>query len=245
VPSARHDVDIGQGRTYRGDVTGPGEQRGPDEGWRPPNPPEHPPEQQGYRPGAYGPTPYDDRTAPPYVYNPYANVAYPPTYPGPPAGLGADDPVPARRPGSMHAALVLLLLATVPYLLGGLVALLSADSAASAVPPEQLAEMQRLGVDLEQVVRTVGVLTLAIAVVFALLAILAWTGRRWARALLTATTIGFALMVFVFVAAAGSQGVAVDAASLVFLAGPTVLAAIGVALMFRPPAREWFSRGRR
>lgn len=241
-------MDTGQGRTYRGGVTSPGEQRGPDEGWRPPTPPEQSPESQAYRPGAYGPTPYDDpgdRADPPYVYNPYANVSYPSTYPAPPAGLGTDDRVPARRPGSMHAALALLLVATVPYLLGGVLAVLGAGSAASAVPPEQLAELERLGVNLEQLVRSAGLVVLAVAFVFALLAILAWTGRGWARALVTAMTTGFVLMVFVFIAAASAQGVPVDGASLVVLAGPVVLAAIGVVLMFGSAAREWFSRGRR
>jgi hypothetical protein len=240
-------VDTARDRTYRGVVTSPGDQYRPDDGRGPRSDqpdPRYP--AQGY---PYGPTPYDPaggNGTPPYVYNPYGNVAYPSTYPAPPAGLGPDDDrLPARRPGSLHLALVLLVVAALPYLLGGLLAVLGAGSAAAAVPPEQLAQLQELGVDIAQVLRTAGVIVLVVALVFVLLAVLAWTGRRWARALLTALTVGFVLMVFVFVAASSSQGVPVDAGSLLVLAGPTVLAVIGLVLMFRPAAREWFARPRR
>jgi hypothetical protein len=47
------------------------------------------------------------------------------------------------------------------------------------------------------------------------------------------------------VAAAGSQGLPVDAASLLLLAVPAVLALVGVVLLFGPAARDWFSRPRR
>jgi hypothetical protein len=187
---------------------------------------------------------------PPYVYNPYGNVSYPasyPSYPSAPAGLGgAPEAMPAaRRPGSMHLALLLMVLSTLPYLLFGLVALLGARTAAEAIPQDQLSQFEELGIDLEQVVRATGIAILAIAVVFLLLAILAWTGRRWARALVTAMTVGFALMVVASLAAGTSQGATLDGASLLVLAVPVVLAVIGVALMFGRGARDWFARLRR
>lgn len=238
-------MDTGQGRTYGGDVSTGDPQPAADSGR-----PEHGP------PGAatpHGHTPYDDPGAgaatPPYVYNPYSNVSYPATYPtyptdsAPPAGLGPHDlATPTPRPGSVHLALVLLLVSALPYLLVGFLALAAAGEVAAAVPPDQLAQLQQLGVDLEQVVRTVGVVILAVALLFVLLAVFAWTGRGWARALLTAMTAGFALMVVGSIAAASAQGVAVDVANLVVLAGPLVLAIVGLVLMFGAAARAWFSR---
>jgi hypothetical protein len=230
-------VDTGQGCTYRGDVSSPGEQSRPDEG--------------GGAPAPYGPTPFDDPRGgrsdlPPYVYNPYANVSYPSTYPAAPAGLGAvDEARPVRRPGTMHLALLLHVVAALPYLLVGFLAMFGAPEAVATLPAEQLAQLQQLGVDPEQTIRSMGLLILAVAAVFLLLAILAWTGRGWARALLAAMTTGFVLLVFAFVAAAGGQGVGMNGATLVVLAGPVVLAAAGVVLMFGSAARAWFSRPRR
>jgi hypothetical protein len=190
--------------------------------------------------------PYGTPGDPPYVYNPYAQLSYPTSYPAP-AGLGTDQGVgrPVRRPGSLHLALVLLVLSALPYLLFGLVATLVADSAAAALPADDLAQLQAMGIDVAQVVRTVGLVMLAVAAVFVLLAVLAWSGRRWARALAAAMVVGFVLMVVASVLAAGAQGVGVDPASLLVLGVPVALALVGVALMFGSGAREWFSRPRR
>jgi hypothetical protein len=245
-------------------VTTPGEPRQPDEGGRPPDPryPPYPPQQypqqypppqqigphqngpQQNGPQQNGPGPYSADL--PYVYNPYGNVSYPSSYESAPAGLaGGAEALPARRPASLHLALVLLIMSTLPYLLFGLVALLGAGTAAAALPPDDLGQLQELGIDLEQLVRVTGIVLLSVAAVFLLLAVLAWSGRRWARALAAAMTVGFVLMVAASVAAAGAQGLPVDAASLLLLAVPVVLALVGVALMFAPGAREWFSRPRR
>jgi len=254
-------VDTGEGRSYRGDVTTPGDQRQPDEGGRPhpdqPYPTQQYPAQQYPDPRSAAPQhdpyangPYGNAGEPPYVYNPYGNVSYPasyPSYPSAPAG-GPGASRPGRRPdrpASMHLALLLMVLSTLPYLLFGLVAALGARTAAEAIPQDQLSQFEELGIDLEQVVRATGIAILAIAVVFLLLAVLAWSGRRWARSLVTAMTVGFALMVVASLAAGTAQGVAVDGASLLVLAVPVVLAMIGVALMFGRGARDWFSRPRR
>jgi hypothetical protein len=231
-------VDRGGGRTYRGGVSSPGERR-PDEGGDP-----YPDPYAGHAPsgGPGGPQP----DAPPHVYNPYGNYSYPSSYPVPPAGLGSDGvaAAPARRPGSLHLALVLLLLSAVPYLLSGLLMVAGAGQVEEALPASQLEQLRQLGVDIEQVVRTAGVVVLGLAAVFVLLAVLAWGGRRWARGLLAALAVGFGLMVLVVVLGASSQGTPVDGASLLVLAGPAVLAVVGVVLMFRPAARAWFDRAR-
>lgn len=220
------------GRTYRGQVSGPGEGYRPDDGSDRPAPG-----------GSFGPTPYDAGQGLPHVYNPYGNVSYPSTYPVPPAGLGGDAaPPPARRPGSVHLALVLLLLSALPYLLIGLLAFAAAGDIQSVVPPEALPQLPP-GVDLEQLVRTTGAVILGVTLVFLLLAVLAWTGRGWARALAAAMVGGFALMVLASVAAA--QGAVLDPTGLVVLAVPVLLAATGAGLMFGSTARAWFSRPRR
>ena len=157
---------------------------------------------------------------PPYVYNPYGNYPYPASYPTSPAGLGPEPVLPPRRPGSLHLALLLVVLSAVPYLLVGLLAVAGAGQAATALPPEDLAQLQQMGVDLAQVIRITGFVMLAVALGFVLLGVLAWGGRRWARALLAATAAGFVLMVVTSVVAAGSQGLPLDAASVAVLARP-------------------------
>jgi hypothetical protein len=144
----------------------------------------------------------------------------------------------------LHLALLLVVLSALPYVLVGLVAVAGAGQAASALPPEDLAQLQELGIDLAQLVRITGFVLLAVALGYLLLGVLAWSGRRWARALLVAVTVGFVLMVATSAIAAGSQGLALDAASGVVLAVPLILALAGVGLMFAPAARDWFARRR-
>lgn len=231
-------MDTGRGRPYRDDVSSPGDAPRDDD----PRRPAGWPQEQQSRP--YGATPYDDGAAqPPYVYNPYGNVSYPSSYPVPPAGLGQDDAAPAvRRPGSVHLALGLLLVSALPYLFIGLLLVTGAGAGVAELPPEQLRQLQELGVDPAQLVRTAGTLLLAVALVFLLIAVLAWTGRRWARGLLAALTAGFVLLLVASFVAAG--GIPVDGASLVVGLLPLVLAVVGVALMFGAGARAWFARPR-
>jgi hypothetical protein len=251
-------------------VTIPGDGRAPDERDRPgparshpglpdPQAPDAPPsDQQAYRtpydpaPGAESPYGQPSVAGPtggaaadlPYVYNPYGNYPYPASYPTSPAGMGAEPVLPPRRPGSLHLALLLVVLSAVPYLLVGLLAVAGASQAATALPPEDLAQIQELGIDLAQVVRLTGFVMLAVALGFVLLGVLAWGGRRWARALLAATTVGFVLMVVASVLAAGSQGLPLNAGSGAVLGVPLILALAGVGLMFSSAARDWFARRR-
>ena len=211
----------------------------PADPYRPDDGPRSDPPYPAQRP--YGPTPYDEPGALPHVYNPYGNVSYPATYPAPPAGLGPDQSMaPARRPGSVHLALVLMLLSALPYLLIGLLAFAGAGDIAAAVPPEALPQLPP-GTDLASLVRTTGAVMLGVVVVFLLLAVLAWSGRGWARALAAAMVGGFALMVLASVASTAAVG----ALPVLLLIVPVLLAAAGVALLFGSAARAWFSRPRR
>ena len=221
----------------------PSEQQAP--GQQPYGRPPADPSQYGQ---PYGQAPYagpagDAPTEPPYVYNPYGSFAYPTSYPSP-AGLGPEAEQPPKRPGSMHVALLLVFVSALPYLFIGLAAIAIAGQAATALSPEDLARLEQLGVDVGQVMRTTGAVILAVALAYVLLGVLAWTGRRWARALLAATTVGFVLMVAASVLAAGSQGLALDGGSVLVLAVPLVVALAGLALMFGGAARDWFARRR-
>jgi len=217
----------------------------PPHGWRPVSgSPGSEGQQYGQPPSAR--PPYEGGATseePPYVYNPYGNFPYPASYPTP-AGLGPESELPPKRPGSLHLALLLVVVAALPYLFVGLAAVAGADQVASALPPEDLAQLQQLGVDIAQVMRATGILILAIALVYVVLGVLAWTGRRWARALLGAFTAGFVLMVAAAVFGAGSQGLALDAGGVLVLVVPLVLALAALALMFGGAARDWFARRR-
>ena len=217
----------------------------PPHGWRPVSgSPGSEGQQYGQPPSAR--PPYEGGATseePPYVYNPYGNFPYPASYPTP-AGLGPESELPPKRPGSLHLALLLVAVAALPYLFVGLAAVAVAPQAASALPPEDLAQLQQLGVDIAQVMRATGFLILVIALAYVVLGVLAWTGRRWARALLGAFTAGFVLMVAAAVFGAGSQGLALDAGGVLVLVVPLVLALAALALMFGGAARDWFARRR-
>lgn len=196
-----------------------------------------PPDGRGERPV--------DPGALPHVYNPYAGVVYPTRYPVPaPGAPSGGPPAPVRRPGVLHLALLLLVVATVPYLLSGLLMALAAEQVVAAAPAEQLEPVRAAGIDPVRVVRGGGIALVVIGAVYVLLAVLAWSGRRWARALVATTTVGFALMVAVALVGAGS-GVPLDAGSLLVVVGPAALAAAGVLLLFGRAARAWFDRPRR
>jgi hypothetical protein len=200
--------------------------------------------QYGQQP--YGGPPGSPPTEPPYVYNPYGNFAYPSSYPSP-AGSGAEAAAPPKRPGSMHLALLLVVVSAVPYLFGGLVAVAGAGQAAAALSPENIAQLGQLGISVEQftqVMQLTGGLLLAVGLAYVLLGVLAWTGRRWARGLLGATTVGFVLMAVAFVLVAGSHGLAEGGVSVLVLAIPLAVALAGVGLMFGGAARDWFARRR-
>ena len=218
----------------------------PPHGWRPAvgGSPGYEGQQYGQPPSAR--PPYEGAATPeepPYVYNPYGNFPYPASYPTP-AGLGPEPELPPKRPGSLHLALLLVVVAALPYLFVGLAAVAVAPQAASALPPEDLAQLQQLGVDIAQVMRATGFLILVIALAYVVLGVLAWTGRRWARALLGAFTAGFVLMIAAAVVGGGSQGLGLDAGSLLVLVVPLVLALAALALMFGGAARDWFARRR-
>ena len=145
--------------------------------------------------------------------------------------------LPPRRPGSLHLALLLVVLSAVPYLLVGLLAVAGAGQAATALPPEDLAQLQQLGVDLAQMIRITGFVMLAVALGFSCSGCWRGAGAGGRGRCSPRRPPGSSLMVVTSVVAAGSQGLPLDAASVAVLGVPLILALAGVGLMFAPAAR--------
>jgi hypothetical protein len=186
------------------------------------------------QPGAYGsPPPYGQPSQ--YAYNPYA----PPPYP---AGTGGDREV-VRRPGIMVLSLVLLILSTLLFLLAGVVFLALPLDTATLGP--LLARVDPSGqFDPAQLVlgiRIIGGIFTAISLLYILFAVLAFTGRNWARIVLTVLTVGFVLLV----GAGLANGGAADGASVGI--GLVVLGAavVGTIILYLPASRAYFARPRR
>lgn len=187
--------------------------------------------------------PYPDQPQQGYPYNPYGQSSpYGQSPYGPPAGLGDKGPAPVARPGIMVVGLVLKLLAALPFLAFG-VLFLVVPLDASLIPPEVLdaPELAEAGVTPEVLlsfVRVIGGFFAVLSLLYVLFAVLAFTGRNWARILVTVMTVGFGLFLL-FGAASGGAG---DPASAAILLGPLVLAVVGVVTLFLPASNAYFSR---
>ncbi len=170
----------------------------------------------------------------PYAYNPYGANPYGSPYPA------APTPQPVRRPGLMVLSLVLMIIASLPFLFIG-AALLLIPLTASSIPAELLnsPRLQEAGATPELLIaaaRVGGGVVLAIAVVYLLFGILAFAGRRWARIVTTILTVGFALLL---VAGLVGSGGAVDTISLSAVLLVLILGA--VAILFSPRANAWYA----
>jgi hypothetical protein len=209
--------------------------------------------QQPYNPYAQqgqagGQSPYGQ----PGQYNPYGQpqpyspYSQPGQYAGTPfgseaAGLGPDDTKRVARPGIMVVSLVLLVLSTVPFLLGG-VAFLMAPSDPSQLPPELAPPagfLEENGITAEQyvgIVRILGGLILALALVYALFALIAFMGRNWARITLTIMTVGFTLVLLSSMLV-GAAAVPAGFGVILVIAAAAVG---GTIIMFLPEPTRWF-----
>jgi heme A synthase len=202
--------------------------------------------QQPPAPGAYGAAPPPPGAPPapgqPYPYaQPQADYAYSPY--GYPLGTGEADlsrgVVP--RPGILILALVLLLLSAVPYLLFGVAALVAPDTPGT-IPPDLLDDptFAQAGITAETVVqfiRIVGGIFLAVALFYAALAVLAFTGRNWARITLAVLTGLFALLIGFGILSLALSGDVAGALVSALLLSPAVA---GVILFFTRPANDWY-----
>jgi hypothetical protein len=193
--------------------------------------------QYGGQPGQYG------QYGQPQQYNPYGQYGGSP-YGGEAAGLGADDAKHVARPGIMVVALVLLILSTLPFLAFGAV-LLAVPLDASAFPPELGLEeqLQQAGLTTESFISALRVgaaFVLVLALLYVLFAVLAFTGRNWARIVLTIMTVGFTLLLL----AGTLTGASGDPASLLFFLVVVAASVGGTIIMFLPASSRWFQRAR-
>ena len=185
---------------------------------------------QGYQqpypaqgPGSYG------------GYNPYGGAT--------PAGFGKEPEPPARRPGLMVLALVLMLLAALPFALGGLVGVF-APIDASAIPPGLLdnPQMVRAGATpdlLIQAIRLVSGIVVVVALVWSVLAVVAFRGRNWARIVLTVLTTGFVLLL-----AAGLVGGTTTGGLIGFVLGVALVMIGSIVILYLPDSSRFFTRRR-
>ncbi|MCO1656760.1 hypothetical protein [Pseudonocardia humida] len=215
----------GQGgnQPYQGDnpYAGPGAYRGPSD------------------PGRYGSSPAYGQQEP-YAYSPYANQ-------GPAGTGGADQPAPVRRPGLLVLSLVLLVLSALPFLIGGLVFLVVAIDVQEIVallptidPNGQLAAAGITPEQILDIVRTAGGIVAAMAAIYVLFAVLAFTGRNWARIVVAVLTTGFGLLLLAGLVQGASAGSG-SGLSMAVLAASVA----GTVLMFVPASQQYFASRRR
>jgi hypothetical protein len=181
-----------------------------------------------------------------YPYNPYGQTPYGQSpYGGYPAGLDDRGSAPARRPGILVLGLVLQILAALPFLVFGAI-VLAVPLDAATIPPEVLdnPDLAAAGVTVEtllSLVRVFGGIFVGLSLIYIVFAVVAFTGRNWARILVTVMTVGFSL----FLLFAAFTGGAADPASAGILLLPVLLAVLGVVILFLPASNAWFSAPRR
>ena len=188
---------------------------------------------------SYGQPAYGQQPPPGgYPYQPYSPY-------GGPAGMG-EKVVPAERPGIMVLGLVLKILAALPFLAFGVLFLL-APLDDTTIPPELLdnPQLAAAGVTVETLVsfvRVAGGIFVVLALLYIVFAVLAFTGRNWARILVTVMTVGFTA--FLLLGLAGGVSAA-DLPSLLILLALIVLPVAGVVILFLPASNAYFSAVRR
>ena len=199
--------------------------------------PGHYPHSQYPQPGVYGQPggygvpgqPYGDQGG--YPYNPYGSY---------PAGMHEEDAPPVRRPGTMVLALVLLILSALPSIAAGVLVVLAPSELVNlAGTPEQLDQLRQAGVSPESVIAAGGALVLGLALLYVLFAVLAFTGRNWARIVVAIMTAGFALITL----AGGVTGA--QAAELLFVLLMVGASVVGTVILFLPEPSRWYASTRR
>ncbi|WP_346270963.1 hypothetical protein [Pseudonocardia sp.] len=159
-----------------------------------------------------------------------------------PAGMVAEPEAP-RRPGSVALGMVLMILAALPFLILG-VAGTTVPLTRDMFPPELGLDglLAQSALTFEQLVAAVRVLLAFIALLalaYIVLAVVAFTGRNWARVTATVLTAVFSVVMLL-----NLPGVLGDPSALAVVLAPAVLGIAGVLLMRTPPASAWFASRR-
>lgn len=194
----------------------------------------------GQEPGQYTSSPltgqsYGAAGQWPPAYNPYGG-----SYP---AGLDQVSESPAQRPGLMVLALVLMILAALPFLVAGVSGLAGVD--AESISSEMLKNPQLAAAGatpelVNSLLRVVSGVLLVGSLLYLVLAVVAFRGRNWARIAVSVLSAGFALLLLAGLAGAG--GVAGGLGLILF-----VLVAVlgGVVILYLPDANRYFAAPRR
>lgn len=191
--------------------------------------------------------PYPQPYAPPQ-YAPPQQAGYGGTdvYGGwspPPAGMVAEPEAP-RRPRSVALGMVLMILAALPFLILGILGT-TVPLTRDMFPPELGLDalLAQSALTFEQLVDAVRVLLAFIALLalaYIVLAVVAFTGRNWARVTATVLTAVFAVVMLL-----NLPGVLGNPSALVLVLAPVVLGIAGVLLMRSAQASAWFASRRR
>lgn len=194
----------------------------------------------GQEPGQYTSSPPAGQPYPapgqqPYGYNPYGGQQGP----GYPAGFAEGTDAPAARPGLMVLGLVLMILAALPFLVGGIVGLAGLDTQSISDQLLNNPQFAAAGATPELVASLIQVMSVALlvgAIVYLLLAISAFRGRNWARITVTVLSAGFVLLLVAGLAGAGGAG-----GVLGFVLFLLVAVVAGVVILFMPDSNRYFS----
>ncbi len=196
----------------------------------------------GQQPGQYSSAPLPGQQFPPgqyppgqepYGYSPYGNPN--------PAGLQQGTATPVSRPGIMVLGLVLMVLASLPFLFGGLVGLFAAlsvgDIPAGVLDDPQLVAAGATPELLISAVRVVAGILVVAALVYLLFAVFAFRGRNWARILVTVLSVGFVLLLVASLVGGTTSGGLIG-----FVAFVVVALVGGVVILFLPASGRFFAR---
>jgi hypothetical protein len=144
-------------------------------------------------------------------------------------------------------SLVLLVLSSLPFLVGGLVLLLVPIDIAQLTsllptidPTGQLAAAGITPEDVLSLIRIAGAVVAVLAALYVLFAVLAFLGRNWARIVVTVLTVGFALLLAAGLVQGGAGGSGGGLTLAVLVASVA-----GAVLLFVPAAQAWYASRRR
>lgn len=188
-----------------------------------------PPPGQGYQ------QPYPAQGQPPPAgYDPYGGSA--------PAAWGKPEPEPVKRPGLMVLALVLMVLAALPFLVGGVAGMFTIT--ANDIPAQVLtdARVVQAGGTPALILQALQLLLgfmVVVAVVYLLFGVLAFRGRNWARILVTVLTVAFVLLLATILVGGGSTG-----GALIVLIVVAVATIGGAVILYLPDSNRFFSQPR-
>ncbi|MFP5019679.1 hypothetical protein [Pseudonocardia phyllosphaerae] len=193
----------------------------------------------GWAPGT-SPAPYPQQPSPaPQAPAPEQAPHQQPSgpYPAWPGGTGS-SPQPATRPTQVRLALVLLLLSALPFVLMGVVAMRTTIDQATldgSGIPRALAEqaLTNSGFTFEALttaVRVMGGVFVVLALVYAVVAFVAFRGSSGARFVLVVLTVVYGIPLLLMMAPTLPS----------FAVAILALAAVGIWLLFTPAARTWY-----